>query len=64
MLPNAVSTAPLSFVAAAIGTFRRRGCDQRPGAVLSVGVFYAMDAGRANTAAWLHARLDIRPRNG
>nr|UMO78395.1 hypothetical protein [Pandoravirus belohorizontensis] len=64
MLADAVSTAPLSAVAAAIGAFRRRGWDQPPGAVLSVGVFYAMDAGRADTAAWLHAQPEIRRRDG
>lgn len=64
MLADAVPTAPLSAVAAAVNAFCRRGWDQPPGAVLSVGVFYAMGAGRADTAAWLHARPEIRRRDG
>ncbi|AVK75389.1 hypothetical protein pqer_cds_967 [Pandoravirus quercus] len=64
MLADAVPTAPLSAVVAAVSAFCRRGWDQPPGAVLSVGVFYAMDAGRADTAAWLHARPEIRRRDG
>ncbi|AGO85371.1 hypothetical protein psal_cds_1129 [Pandoravirus salinus] len=64
MLADAIATAPLSGVTAALQAFCRRGWDQPPGAVLSVAVFYAMDAGRADAAAWLHARPEIRLRDG
>lgn len=64
MLADAVAAAPLAATIAAVTAFRRRGWDQPPGAVLAIGVFYAMDAGRIDAAAWLHAQREIRRRDG
>lgn len=64
ILADAVATAPLEGVVAAVDAFRRRGWDQPPGAVLGVAVFYAMSARRADVAAWLHAQPEIRRRDG
>lgn len=64
MLADAVAAAPLPAIIAAVTAFRWRGWDQPSGAVLAIGVFYAMDAGRADTAEWLHAQREIRRRDG
>lgn len=64
ILADAVASAPLEGVVAAVNAFRRRGWDQPPGAVLGVAVFYAMSARRAEVATWLHAQPEIRRRDG
>ncbi|WBR14184.1 F-box domain-containing protein [Pandoravirus kuranda] len=64
ILADAIATAPLEGVAAAVDAFCRRGWDQPPSAVLGVAVFYAMSARRTDVATWLHARPEIRRRDG